>query len=259
MRWLCCLALALLPLGLTANDIMFVDENVKALCVGKWDTDGNGELSEEEAAAVTTLGRTFAFKPQILSFDELKYFTGLTYLDQYEFMNCSGLQCVTIPSGVTTLKEKAFYGCSSMTSVTIPYSVTSLGSSPFGECSGLTSVTIPDSVTTIRANAFCLCKSLTSVTIPSSVTTIGVGAFGRCESLRTIVCSGNYDTLRSVFARNNSNDENIFACIDACIEQEKQYLLKYRRKQGLCSYCGGAFKHGLFSTKCINCGRKKDY
>ena len=42
-------------------------------------------------------------------------------------------------------------------------------------------------------------------------------------------------------------------------QEEKRNLLEYRRKQGLCSYCGGAFKKGLFSTKCRNCGRKKDY
>ena len=48
--------LALLFLALSnqlwAADITFVDAGVKALCVANWDTSGDGELSEEEAAAV---------------------------------------------------------------------------------------------------------------------------------------------------------------------------------------------------------------
>lgn len=31
-----------------------------------------------------------------------------------------------------------------------------------------------------------------------------------------------------------------------------------RRFQNLCQYCGGTFK-GMFSKKCTNCGKEKDY
>lgn len=43
-------------------------------------------------------------------------------------------------------------------------------------------------------------------------------------------------------------------------EEEKQARLRREyRKKGLCRYCGGEFKKGLFSTKCTRCGKKKDY
>jgi hypothetical protein len=58
--------------------ITFADANVKAICVANWDTNGDGELSEEEAAAVTSLGVVFKGNTEITSFDELQYFTGLT-------------------------------------------------------------------------------------------------------------------------------------------------------------------------------------
>ena len=38
------------------------------------------------------------------------------------------------------------------------------------------------------------------------------------------------------------------------IEEEKLN----RRKQGLCQHCGGTFK-GLFTKKCVKCGKEKDY
>ena len=59
-------------------NINFADDNVKALCVANWDTNHDGELSYNEAAAVTSLGEVFKGNTEITSFDELQYFTGLT-------------------------------------------------------------------------------------------------------------------------------------------------------------------------------------
>ena len=44
-----------------SENITFADANVKALCVTNWDTNKDGELSYEEAAAVTSLGKVFKF------------------------------------------------------------------------------------------------------------------------------------------------------------------------------------------------------
>ncbi len=38
---------------------------------------------------------------------------------------------------------------------------------------------------------------------------------------------------------------------------EEEKLRAERKSQGVCQYCGGTFKKGLFSTKCTVCGRKK--
>ena len=70
------MAAILIAVSAKADNITFADANVKALCVGNWDTDKDGELSTEEAAAVTTLGTVFKGKTNITTFDELRYFTG---------------------------------------------------------------------------------------------------------------------------------------------------------------------------------------
>lgn len=186
--------------------INFADANVKALCVAKWDTDGDGELSEAEASAVTDLGEVFRDNQNIKSFDELQYFVGLSSIEHAAFSDCSNLTAITIPSsvksigyqafeycsgltsieipnGVTSIKSNAFSGCSGITSVEIPNGVTEISESVFSGCSGLISVTIPNSVTTIGSFAFDGCKALASITIPNSVTTIGCNAFYDCSSL----------------------------------------------------------------------------
>ncbi len=160
--------------------IEFADAAVKAICVANWDTGGDGELGEGEAAAVTDLGTVFKGNTDITSFDELQYFTGVKVVPSEAFFECTSLTSITIPNSVTSIGVYAFRGCSGLTSITIPNSVTSIGSGAFYNCTGLTSVTIPNSVTTIGSFAFRNCKDLTSVTIPNSVTTIGSFAFRNC-------------------------------------------------------------------------------
>lgn len=41
-------------------------------------------------------------------------------------------------------------------------------------------------------------------------------------------------------------------------QERIRQILEYR-KAGACQYCGGAFKQGLFGSKCTKCGKKKDY
>ena len=181
--------------GDTPPVITFADANVKALCVSNWDMNGDGELSEEEAAAVTDIGTAFKNNTQIKSFDELQYFTGITSIGNEAFYDCSSLTSVTIPNSVTSIGDYAFFRCSGLTSITIPNSVTSIGKYAFAGCSGLTSITIPNSVTSIGWDAFYGCSGLTSVTIPNSVTSIGGYAFYNCSGLTSITIPNSVTSI----------------------------------------------------------------
>ena len=175
--------------------IKFTDNNVKTICVANWDTDGDEEMSESEAAAVKDLGTVFNGNVDIVTFDELQYFTGLTEIASYAFSQCAKLTSVTIPSGVTKIENQAFYGCSGLTSITIPNSVESIGRSAFRDCSSLISVMIPNSVTRIEMLTFTNCSSLTTIEIPNSVTSIGESAFEGCTSLTTIGIPNNVEYI----------------------------------------------------------------
>ena len=211
-------------------DITFEDTKVKALCIANWDSNGDGELSKSEAAAVTDLGTVFEWNGDIKTFNELQYFTGLTSIGDYAFWDCSGLTSITIPSSVTSIGEGAFLECSGLTDITIPSNVTSIGEGAFYGCSSLTSITIPSSVTSIVDGAFYGCSGLTSITvesgnvnydsrdncnaiirksdntliagckntiIPSSVTSIGDYAFDGCSGLTTITIPSSVTSIGS--------------------------------------------------------------
>ena len=181
-------------------NISFADNNVKALCVATttgWDTNGDGELSYAEAAAVTSLGTVFKNKHTITSFNELQYFTGLTSIGDQAFSYCTGLTSITIPSSVTTISNSAFEYCSALPSITFPNTVTSIGEHAFYGCTGLTSITFPNTVTSIGYYAFQGCTGLTSITIPSSVTTISYAVFADCTGLTSITIPNTVTNIYS--------------------------------------------------------------
>ena len=169
------------------TNIQFADATVKAICVENWDTNGDGELSYDEAAAVTTIELTSLFiQTEITSFDELQYFTGLTRIGSQAFDGCTQLKSITIPSSVTNIGNYAFDGCTSLTSVTIPEGVNSIGEYAFRSCSSLANVTIQEGVQSIKDFAFFGCTSLTSMIIPKSVTSIGWNPFADCDKLSSL-------------------------------------------------------------------------
>lgn len=204
------------------SPIVFLDPKVKEICLANWDTNNDQQLSKAEAAAVTSLGTMFKWNNEISSFDELKYFTGLTTIENSAFEGCSSLEDVNIPNGVTTIGEEAFYNCTNLGTITIPSTVTSIGDYAIENCEKLTKVNIsdvaawcgiefgswanpleyahclflngeevtnlviPEGVTSIGHGAFKRCSGLVSISIPNSVTSIGNNAFWGCNGLISI-------------------------------------------------------------------------
>ena len=136
-----------------AENITFADANVKALCVANWDTDNDGELSTEEAAAVTSLGTVFREKTNITTFNELQFFTGLTSINDYAFYK-STIERVTFPTTVTAIGEYAFSQSNIGTELVIPGTVKTIGNYAYNSCKRLNRVVLQEGVETIGWHTF---------------------------------------------------------------------------------------------------------
>ena len=91
--------------------IDIADARAKAVCIAHWDSDNDGELSLEEAAAVTDIGEAFRSQSQMKSLEVLRYFTGLTQIPDNAFRSSTVLTTVYLPEQVKSVGSTAFAGC----------------------------------------------------------------------------------------------------------------------------------------------------
>lgn len=176
------------------GNIVFADPAAKFACVAKYDTDGDGEVSVEEAEAATTFEGLFTDWKGVTSFEEISYFKNVHSLNGV-FNGCNKLVSLTVPDNITDLGTNAFNGCSLLTSVELPSGITSIGNYSFQNCAALGSVDIPSTVTSIGQEAFRGCTSLSSIDFPANLTAIGQRAFQGCTALAQIVIPDSVNSL----------------------------------------------------------------
>ena len=206
----------------SSNPIVFADANVKKVCVEKYDTNGDGELSEKEAAAVTKIESNFFgdYASTVTSFDEFKYFKKVAEIPWRAFYQCAALtsiqlpynvkqigvagfsECdklnvINIPDDVTEIGEYCFRGCSNLRDIQLPRNLCLIGNEVFHGCVNLSEIVIPDKVSKVGHGAFGFCEKLKKITIPNGVTYIGSSAFSDCTNLTDIIISDSVISIES--------------------------------------------------------------
>ena len=174
--------------------IAFADPAAKYACVAKFDINGDGEVSYEEAEAATSFDGLFDNWKGVTSFDEIRYFKNVQSLSEV-FFDCNKLVSITVPENIIDLGTSAFAGCYRLSSVVLPSGITTIGNYTFQNCSSLSSIDIPENVSAVGLNAFCGCSSLTAIELPSGVTAIDDGTFANCSSLATIGLPSNVTSI----------------------------------------------------------------
>lgn len=210
------------------DGILFADPIAEAVSLESADANDDGVLTIEEAAAVSEMGSLTA--AGMSSFDEFRYFTGVTTLPFGLFYECSKMKSIVLHDAVTSIEEKAFMNCSSLAEITIPCSVSSIGNMVFTGCSSLKRLTwnakrcaptvtpvvngavehliIGDSVEVIPNN---LAKNarIKDLVIGKSVKTISASAFYNCLGLKSVVIPNSVETINQKAFYGNTSLEQL--------------------------------------------------
>ena len=177
----------------TSDPIIFADKYAKQACIkAGCDINGDGEISYKEASEIESLPNSmFEGFREVVSFDELKYFTKIPFLPDGMFYDCRKLKSVTIPDNVTGLGYNLFVNCYLLENVSIPANVTSIGHAAFVNCRSLTSIELPDSITYLGNSCFDGCSMLKEVNIPKGISYLDSYVFRNCTSLESVEVPDN--------------------------------------------------------------------
>lgn len=203
--------------------ITFADPEVKAALVAHFDSNSDGEISKAEAEDVTynqfealvgSTGETVTALwgsdlSVINTFDELKYFTGLTNADQSNrvqlpamFRGCTALTSVTIPENVAYFSNYAFEGCTNLKAMELPPVLRRIYSHCFEGCSSIDTLVVPKTLDQISSSAFKDCSSLGEVKGlgDTKLTVLNSYTFQNCSKLKTVAIPATVTELMvSVF------------------------------------------------------------
>lgn len=148
--------------------ITFEDPAVEQICVSTWG-DGTG-LTKGAALIVSAaeVATAFSGNTEITSFDEYRYFEGITDIPTNQFNACSSLESIILPSTVVNINA-AFRDCTSLERIEIPAGAAFKQANTFQNDTALSEITFRGATTFINYT-FQGCTNLRKVNIPDIAT-----------------------------------------------------------------------------------------
>lgn len=176
--------------------IPFEDEEVKRILVENYDTDGDGELSYDEAqkaiknyssGAYTGVFYESAFynNTKLRSFNEFRFFDSVkevgspSYNEVPLFQGCSNLESIELPENVEDIEGYAFSDCTKLKikGKKLPNRIETIRSNAFKNCQSLELDELPSGLTSIEENVFEDCSSLALTELPEGIEMLYYGCF----------------------------------------------------------------------------------
>ena len=175
--------------------VKFADPVVQQICAQNWG-DGVG-ITEEQAAAVTSIGTIFQGNTEITSFEELELFQSVGSLASKCFNRCGNLQKIKFPTSVKSIGTWAFSTCASLDNIILNDGVSIIDTGAFNGCTALSNIYIPKGITNIAAQAFNGTTNLRSIIFREGLKQIGNDCFryGSLENIELpegLTTIGNY-------------------------------------------------------------------
>ena len=177
--------------------IQFADAEVERVLMANGIGDGIG-ITKQDAKAVTSISNWFKNNTTVTSFDELRYFTGITNLVGYwndgAFQGCTNLRGLILPANMTVVGQSSFQGCTALVTEIISNSIKDIADWAFYN-SGVRGVLHLPNLEKIGNRSF-KNTDVEEVTSLGKITELGkyeswsgagYGVFAGCVNLRKVV------------------------------------------------------------------------
>ena len=136
-------------------------------------------------------------KETLTSFNELRYFTGITIESQFMEGN-NNITSISLPYNCTSIGSHAFNNCANLMNIGLPENLTNIGGWAFAN-DMFTSIKIPNTVTIINQCAFQYTK-LASISLPNSLTHLGQYSFDGATDLIEVTIGNTIRETSSLVA-----------------------------------------------------------
>lgn len=122
----------------------------------------------------------------------------VTAIDEAAFLDCAGINGLTLPNTLVSIGWNAFRLCTGTTgTLTLPSSLTTIAPYAFGSCGFTGTLVIPSSLTSISQSAFQFCENFTALDLPNTLETIGHSAFYHCTGLTALTLPNSLTTIET--------------------------------------------------------------
>ncbi len=171
---------------------------IKTYIYGLLGKAAGATLKASEAATLTSLGTsTFEADTNVGSFEEFRFFTGVTELPRKMFYGSDLSGKLYCPASLTRCGYYGINNCDSLTEVVLSPALTGDYDPTWGTATGglgkqmdncgiLASVTIPEGITTIPDSMMQYCYVLNNVVFPSTITKIAANIFRSCTAILSV-------------------------------------------------------------------------
>lgn len=156
---------------------------------------------------------------------------------------------LTLKAETKKISPEAFIDCLGLEEITIGQAVNEIGQKAFSGCADLKKVTIGGQIKAVAAETFKGCSSLSQIVLPASVESVEKYAFDGCTKLEKIYFGGTKEQFNKIsVADGNAEFKNALVFYNFNLSCSHKYSVSVY-EAATCT------KDGIDKYTCVNCGQ----
>lgn len=184
----------------------------------------------------------YPYMSRIKSFDEFRYFVGVTRIPNRTFNYPNyAFESITMPPNLEAIGASCF-AKSKIKRVVFNEGLLSIEEGAFNNCDILTELNFPDSLQTIGKESFYHCANIDIVNWPKNLKSIGERSFGSCPAIKSVELHEGVEQIGEYAFQSSNGIETV--SIPASVQRLESYSFSDLTYLKVCEIKGSVSSHG---------------